>query len=392
MPIVYKNVTKLTDVPAKYQSSVTVFENYNRVMGDYGRSLFNGLIARAMRTRTSLLAASPAFQDASNTATWAEAADNAASVIDYIGGINGLDSKGHTFYANASEIDALKDGIDPKEIIWRENLSTNNTSQEDQNLPPTLFGNGYMNPTQNLVDAFPMLNGYPISDNNNSGFDPANPYAGRDPRLALYIIYNGSKAGVTNAVISTGSASGSDNGINVTTKSTRTGYYMKKRLRMDVNSDPASKTGKTHYNPRIRCTEMFLAYAEAANEAWGPKGTGSHTYSAYDVIKAIRKRAGIGLTNGDAYLEAAALDQATMRELIRNERRLELCFEGFRFWDLRRWKANINETAKGMDINGSVYNPINVEERTYESYMYYGPIPISEILKYSNLEQNKGWE
>jgi hypothetical protein len=397
LPVVYKNVTKLADVPEKYQSVVTVFETYNRVMGDYGRSLFNGLIARSIRTRTSLLAASPAFQDASNTATWAQAADNAATVIDYIGGVSGLDSKGHTFYTNTVEIDALKDGIDPKEIIWRETLSTDNIAQEQQNFPPSLFGNGYMNPTQNLVDAFPMLNGYPISDN-NSGFDPANPYAGRDPRLALYIIYNGSKAGVTNEVIFTGSTSvkadGSDNpnAINKTLTSTRTGYYMKKRLRMDVNPNSSSRTGKTHYNPRIRYTEMFLAYAEAANEAWGPKGTGSHAYSAYDVIKAIRKRAGIGLTNGDAYLEAAANDQATMRELIRNERRLELCFEGFRFWDLRRWKANINETAKGMDVNETVYSPIDVEERTYESYMYYGPIPNSEILKYSNLEQNKGWE
>ena len=80
-----------------------------------------------------------------------------------------------------------------------------------------------------------------------------------------------------------------------------------------------------------------------------------------------------------------------MRELIRNERRLELCFEGFRFWDLRRWKANLNETAKGVDINNLVVNYIEVEHRNYKDYMYYGPIPYSETLKYSNLEQNKGW-
>ena len=80
-----------------------------------------------------------------------------------------------------------------------------------------------------------------------------------------------------------------------------------------------------------------------------------------------------------------------MQQLIRNERRLELCFEGFRFWDLRRWKADLNETARGVDINGSAITPVDVEKRAFKDYMYYGPIPYSEILKYSNLKQNKGW-
>lgn len=71
---------------------------------------------------------------------------------------------------------------------------------------------------------------------------------------------------------------------------------------------------------------------KAANEAWGPQGTGSNSYSAYDVIKAIRKRAGIGENGGDPYLESVKGDKDKMRELICNERRLELCFEGFRFW------------------------------------------------------------
>ena len=81
-----------------------------------------------------------------------------------------------------------------------------------------------------------------------------------------------------------------------------------------------------------------------------------------------------------------------MRELIRNERRLELCFEGFRFWDLRRWKANLNEVARGMNVNAGIYSVFNVESRSYENYMYYGSIPFSEVLKYSNLVQNKGWK
>ena len=153
-----------------------------------------------------------------------------------------------------------------------------------------------------------------------------------------------------------------------------------------------STTNKNHITPRIRFTEMYLDFAEAANEAWGPTGVGTRPYSAYDVIKKIRNRAGIGTTNGDAYLEECKADKNKMRDLIRNERRLELCFESFRFWDIRRWKANLTATARGLDVNPGVITPIEVENRTYADYQYYGPIPFSEILKFNNLKQNQGWK
>lgn len=391
LPMEYNNMTSPDQIPEKYRTITTDEGLYNRAMGVNARQLCNGLIVKAIRSKVSLLAASPAFQDASNTTTWANAADYAAEVINYAGGKPA--TNGHTYYANASEIDGLSEGSNPPEIIWRNNLSTNNSSQEEQNFPPTLFGNGYMNPTQNLVDAFPMANGYPINyaDPSKSGYDASNPYSGRDPRLDLYIIYNGSKAGVNNSIILTGSTSGTNDGINVQETSTRTGYYMKKRLRMDVNRTPSSISGKTHYDPRIRYTEIFLNYAEAANEAWGPVGKGSHDYSAYDIIKAIRTRAGVGTSNSDPYLEECKADKDKMRELIRNERRLELCFENFRFWDIRRWGISLTETARGVDVNNNVYTPLNVEERAYKDYMYYGPIPYSETLKYNKIIQNEGW-
>lgn len=156
--------------------------------------------------------------------------------------------------------------------------------------------------------------------------------------------------------------------------------------------DPIKTSTAKHFIPHIRYTEMFLTYAEAANEAYGPRGKGSHKYSAYDVIKLIRQRAGVGTENGDPYLEECANDATgvKMRELIRNERRLELCFEGFRFWDLRRWNEldKIQETAKGTDIS---YSVLDVENRNYKDYMIYCPIPYNETLKWSELKQNKGW-
>ncbi|MEO6734685.1 MAG: RagB/SusD family nutrient uptake outer membrane protein [Ferruginibacter sp.] len=390
LPLEYNDITAASQIPDRFKVATQKPEIYNRVMGQYSRQLVNGLIAKSFRARTALLAASPAFQHSTNTGTSANAAEYAGAVIDYKGGVNALPATGVTYYTNTSEIDAISGGTNPPEFIWRENVLTNEGSQETANFPPTLFGNGNMNPTQNLVDAFPMANGYPIG-HTNANYNSANPYASRDPRFAKYIIYNGSTAGVSNLVILTGSQSGTDNGINRRETSTRTGYYMKKRLRMDVNRNPASISGKNHLIPRIRYTEMYLSYAEAANEAWGPTGVGTRAYSAYDVIKKIRNRAGVGTTNGDAYLEECKADKIKMRDLIRNERRLELCFESFRFWDLRRWKANLNETTRGLDVNGTIYTPLNVENRTYTDYMYYGPVPNSEILKFSNLSQNKGW-
>ena len=386
LPYEYEDVSG--SVPADFQSLTQDVGKYNTVMGAKARQLYNGIIARAFRTRTAVLAASPFFEDASNAATWADAANAAAAVIDYKGGLSGLASDGVEYYS-PTIINTIKDGANPNEILWRGNKGSGDNDQESQNFPPSLYGNGYMNPSQNLVDIFPMANGYPINDA-ASGYDANNPYAGRDPRLGKYIFYNGST--ISEKSITININEGNQDGVNVTeNRSTRTGYYMRKRLRMDVNCNPASISKQPHYTPRIRYTEMYLNYAEAANEAWGPKNANGRDYSAYDVIKAIRKRAGIGGTN-DAYLEACAASKDKMRELIRNERRLELCFEGFRFWDLRRWKADLNEPVYGISWNGNSYQKITVEERSYEDYMYCCPIPNSEILKYSNLIQNKGWK
>ncbi len=387
LPDDYADIEDANLIPEKYRQIVTDAGDYSVVMGNKSRQLINGQIVKAFRARLLLLVASPAFLESQEN--WAKAADASAVVLDYIGGPSGLSSTGGTYYTNDDEINAIKEGSNPAEIIWRENLSKEVNSDESSNYPPTLNGSGRINPTQNLVDAFPAANGYPITDE-RSEYDVNDPYANRDPRLAKYIIYNGAKEGPSDKTIYTGSQGGTDDGINAKDNSTRTGYYLKKLLNMKVNCSSTSTTKVNKYTPRLRYTEFFLDYAEAANEAWGPTGTGSHAYSAYDVIQAIRHRAGL---TDDTYLDECAQNKDKMRELIRNERRLELCFEGFRFWDLRRWKANMNETATGIDWNGSEFTTLpKVETRAYEDYMIYGPIPYSEILKYNQLIQNKGWQ
>lgn len=385
LPLDFEDVKDSLTIPAKYLGKTTV-SDYNRVFGAYNHQRLTSRIVKGIRAKVTLLAASPAFSQGTSV-TWDEAANAAAEVLNLNGGVTGIAKNGWYWFAkaNASEITALAKGVNPPEVLWRTNVGDGNDLEVD-NYPPSLYGQGYVNPTQNLVDAFPMLNGYPISDP-NSGYDANNPYANRDPRLAQYIVVNGSKVGPKNTKIFTKVGQTKD-GLNSIPTSTRTGYYMRKLLREDVNLDPTGSTNQKHYVPRIRYTELYLAYAEAANEAWGPEGTGANGFSAREVIAAIRQRAGI--EQPDVYLSSIN-NKDDMRKLIRNERRLELCFEDFRFWDLRRWKESITEPAKGVMITADDQYIINtVENRQYGDYMYYGPIPNSEVLKWGFV-QNAGW-
>lgn len=391
LPLDFKDVSD-AEVPDKYRSKGVNAAVYNRVNGATTALRLSGRIAEAIGSQAALLAASPAFSDQSGV-DWAEAANRAGDVLKRIGGVAGMPQKGHLWYTAEEIGNSVTASVNHPEVIWRDGASESSSREED-NFPPTLYGKGRVNPTQNLVDAFPMANGYPITDS-RSGYNANDPYSGRDPRLGAYVVVNGSTLGVNNSVIHTGTDAGNNDGINQEAEySTRTGYYMRKLLRSDVNPNSTNKVEKYHYTTRIRFTEIFLAYAEAANEAWGPTNGGSYGFSAYDVIKAIRKRAMGDAIGDDPYLESVKGNKDEMRKLIRNERRLELCFENKRFWDLRRWNSNIselNEAAQGMEITGSSYKKIEVETRNYKEYMIYGPLPYSDVLKFSALEQNAGW-
>lgn len=348
------------------------------VFGEQNLNRIHGKAIKALKSKFLLHAGSPAFNQGVYDAGLCEkAAKEAGELIAKIGGTAGIDPGGQKFY------DGDDDPTKP-EILWRNNY-VDSRNREAQNFPPSLYGKGMINPTQNLVDAFPMANGYPI-DNVLSGYDAADPYKNRDSRLKSYIVYDGNKIG--SKTIETDLDSPQD-GLNKITTSTRTGYYMSKLLRSDVQVNPANANVKRHFYTHVRYTEVFLIYAEAANEAWGPDSDPlGYGFTARDVVTAIRTRAGIAA--GDPYL-ASLTTKEEMRTIIRNERRLELCFEGFRFWDLRRWKCELNETAKGVEISGTVFTPIEVETRNYKDYMYYGPIPNDQIIKYQELTQNQGW-
>lgn len=394
LPADYGDINSDNDVPAKYKAMGANALAYNRAFGTLQKGKIDCQMIQAFKAQVALFAASPAYASA-EAMTWEQAAQMAVQSLNNVGGLSGMDPEGWHWFNNKEFIEnySFRDD-DPLEIAWRGNVGENTTLESDY-YPPSLEGKGRINPTQNLVDAFPTVTGFPITDS-RSGYDPKNPYDNRDPRLHAYIVCNGDVIGAKGEAINTTEGSPTLDPINKELgRSSITGYYLRKHLRDDVNLNPAA--GKKHWGARIRYTEIFLDYAEAANEAAGPKAAvGGANYSAYDVIKALRHRAGIqDPAGGDAYLDECAQSKEKMRELIRNERRLELCFENHRFWDLRRWLAPLNTPVKGVRItaNGDSYNyeyP-EVEQRNYQDFMYYGPIPYSEALKYSNLRQNDGW-
>jgi len=372
LPMVYSD--NEADVPSRYAS--LDFGKYKTVNGSQYNLRISGTIVKALQARLALFAASPSYLDGAGY--YEKAANIAGEVLENIGGVAGLAADGLEFYTSDG-------GKDSDEMLWRTSLGNNNSNQEERYFPPSRNGNGEINPTHNLAMAFPMQNGFPATVEN--GFNPQEPYANRDPRLAKFLVLNGSSIG--GGTINTGVGGGIDRTDSIPEQSTKTGYYLRKLLRPDVRiNDDGTRVEKKHFNVYFRYTELFLILAEAANEIGGPTFQ-VNGMSAMDVIAAIRERAGI--TQPDEYLQTVTTKEQ-MRELIRNERRLELCFEGHRFWDLRRWGLNLNETATGYFHDGSQYIELpNVEVRNYPPYATYLPIPYNEVLKFPELEQNEGW-
>ena len=392
LPYEYEDVTDDNAVPEKYKRYYISAGKYTRAFGYHQKGKINGMILRALRAQVALFAASPAYAQYSGV-TMEQAARYAAELIN----TKEMPADGYKWFANTTEIGGLNKGYNSSESIWQTNVSERHSLEGDF-YPPSINGLGRCNPSQTLVDAFPMTNGYPITDS-RSGYNPQAPYADRDARLAAYILYDGQTIGSGNTTIITGTYGDNNvNGLNYTVGySTRTGYYMRKLLRPDVNLNPSNITNQKSYDARIRWTEMFLDYAEAANEAVGPEAAvAGSKWTAKSVIKSLRERAGICAGVDDPYLNECAQNKDKMRELIRNERRLELCFENHRFYDLRRWQVDLNklnETVKGAEISApnAGFKTIDVEQRNYKQHQFFGPIPYSEILKYDALQQNSGW-
>lgn len=267
--------------------------------------------------------------------------------------------------------------------------SGNNFLIENYNAPIG-FGSpaaslGLTSPSQNLVDAFPTITGLDIT-NAQSGYDPQNPYANRDPRLALTVFFNG-QTWLRRAVETFEGGLDKPGGIAV---QTRTGYYLRKFMADFSNN--TTYTNQSHNFPLFRYSEILLNAAEALNEL-------GRTTEAVTRIIDIRKRAGIRAGTDNRYGIKAGISQTEMRALIQNERRIELAFEEHRFWDIRRWK--IAEAATSGSLNGMkivkntnaslTFTPFVVSTMKFSNKLYSMPLPYDETLKNTKLIQNEGW-
>ena len=305
---------------------------------------------------------------------------------------------GYSLYPKYDEFFLTTGNNNDEGILYREYLTVKQGSnilgyQGPNNVGTQWLSWGGSTPTQELVDDYAMANGKAIGDP-GSGYDPARPYANREPRFRQSILYNGNTFNGLPFLSAVGSGS---NEIDLAdaTDNTNTGYCTKKRMDTTVNIFQWAASAQNYYY--FRYAEVLLNYAEAQNESVGPDE------SVYAAMDQIRTRAGIP-TFTDVYPGAT---QTQMRDLIRRERRIELAFEGKRYFDLIRWETaevNLNKVMHGMKItsNGSGgYNyerinaiPGGAPQWSFDKNKnYLLPIPLSALGRNPALtdHQNPGY-
>ncbi|MEX0721521.1 MAG: RagB/SusD family nutrient uptake outer membrane protein [Balneolaceae bacterium] len=329
--------------------------------------------AMALKARVLLYAASPLHNPSGDDSKWELAAEAAKDIID---------TGNYTLENNYSNV---VNNRTSNELIFERRLPASNIF-ERSNFPVGFEGaEPGTSPTQNLVDSYEMQSTGLAIDEAGSGYNPNNPYTGRDPRLEETVIYNNSIWKGRMVEIWNGGLDGPPR-----ERATRTGYYLKKYVIEQVNLDPGNTTQAIHTWVLFRYGEVLLNYAEAMNEAYGPENAAGLGMTAREAVNMVRNR-----VNMPEF--PAGMSQAGFREKLRNERRVELAFENHRFWDLRRWEIGPSTTEiYGMEItrnnDGSFnYEKELVENRVWEGRMYLYPIPQTELNINENLVQNFNW-
>lgn len=348
----------------------------------------------ALKALTYLLWASDAFNPQKDMTRWENAAKYAWDAMQF----KLLDDGAHGFNPLAAY-----DLLDPnnKDALLISRSSGKIATMETSQYPNDFRGSATYTPSQNLVDAFPMANGYPITDE-RSGYDPKNPYAGRDPRFYATIFYNGSSAnrnGRASDPMYTFDMTGKDKaGLQ---KTGLTNYFLKKHLYMGWNGSDQSVQTMPRSVVYIGWRDMVFAYAEAVNRLCGPSDA-QYGITARDALAYIRSRAtydnaaGLG-ANADPYLDECSADQNSFEQLLRNERRIEFCFEGKRFLDLTRWAIPLAERnvpvcrAEIVTAEDGTLTYDKAPVYTLNLRSCYLPIPYVDMQRASGLVQNQGW-
>lgn len=255
-------------------------------------------------------------------------------------------------------------------------------------------GNSGVCPSQNLAEAFDMRNGKSFNCNDVGHWRNQLNASMRDPRFAKTLLYNGAQ--FKDQYIQ--SYIGGRNGQPLDGASP-TSYYLYKHIQEETSFVAGNETYFQHVYPLFRYAEVFLNYAEALSAATRDAlFTGTidvdgkpveFTLSPLKALNAVRTRYGMpALTS--------VINYESFEDRLRRERRVELAFEGHRFWDLRRWKIGSQTTRiYGLEItnsNGVIsFTRKLIQERIWQDKMYFYPIAQTERYNNRNLIQNIGW-
>jgi hypothetical protein len=384
----------------------------------------NGMAAAGFKARALLYRASPLNTEGGND--WKEAADAAWQAIQ-VATVQG----GATLLSFNNRYQNFWGATNTDESLWTFTYGTltwNNggfsgvTNCGFASLFNGVFGASTGSwsgvcPTQNFVDKYETSFGEPL--NTQADRDAAtaaghykeqDPYAGRDPRLATDIITNQSAAQswTSNKAqiwysVSGGTVTYSELLNQSYLGITRTGYYMRKFW---FNNSTKNQVSNILTDPLFRLAELYLDYAEAANEAYGPTTAApGATMTAVQAINFIRTRAGM-----PNVLAAYTGSTAAFRPRIKNERNVELSWEGHYYYDIRRWmdlQTVMTTTLIGLDIeklaagyNATAYPigfrhtrlPLSQDRQVvWKPQMYYLPFNNTDYLKMTNFVPNPVW-
>lgn len=375
---------------------------------------FDGITTRALKAMVFLTWASPMFNPTNDLARWDSAASNAKKVIDFKltvdiytrpsgGGSNAFNPTKQVVWTNPNFAG----------IVISSRWNSSNDAIERMFYPGGFQGDGAIGASQELVNAFGDKNGRPIT-HASTVYVPTDPYLNRDPRFYSVIWYNNAKAYKNNSVSPANlwytfeNWTGGKDAARASQNNSLTNYHIKKFVSMTLNWNDPSPSRSNHSKFYIRWAHMVLAFAEASNHVTHNPNTPLYGLTPKAAIKYLRSRVtydGVtpGFATNDPYLDEVALaGEAPFDAFVKNERRIETCFEGNWFYDLRRWttktnwQSDLNKPVHGAEIikntDGTFTYDLNnvVEQRDFKSPWL--PIPYQEMLRVPALIQNNGWE
>ena len=240
---------------------------------------------------------------------------------------------------------------------------------------------GIAGPTLEMVDSYLMADGSEFDWDNPE--HATNPYENREPRFYASVLYNGATwKGRTIETFVGGTDGFEQYGAQQSAGGTTTGYYVRKMIDEDAPMDGVSS--QTWYE--VRYAEVLLNHAEALNEL----GKGAEALVSLNKVRERAKLPKITVT-----------DKEALREIIREERKVELAFEGHRLWDLRRWGIAV-DVLDGKRMHGTritkdgdsfIFETVECDDqnRVFKESYYKLPVPQGEVDNNPLCKQTPLW-